>query len=159
MPVAHPISPFVDALTFPPRRVITEPTRLALRLETTTHRFHRDLPPSRVWAYDGLLPGPTIEVRRGIPLEVRWDNALSGTLPVVVTVAPSGSAEGVPVQCLPGRSGGKVDPSAAALTGFSVVHLHGAVTHASSDGWAENLAAPGQSALDLYPNDQRAAML
>jgi spore coat protein A len=63
------------------------------------------------------------------------------------------------VQCLPGRSGGKVDPSAAALTGFSVVHLHGAVTHASSDGWAENLAAPGQSTLDLYPNDQRAAML
>jgi spore coat protein A len=159
LPLAHPLSPFVDALTFPPRRVIAEPARLALRLATTTHRFHRDLPPSRVWTYDGHLPGPTIEVRRGVPLEVRWENGLSGTLPIVVTVAPNTSADGVPVQCMPGRSGGEVDPSAAALTGFSVVHLHGAVTHASSDGWAENLAAPGQGALDLYPNDQRAAML
>src|SRR6266849_4728411 len=159
MPLAHPLSPFIDPLTFPPRRLITEPARLTVRLETTTHRFHRDLPPSRVWTYEGHLPGPTIEVRRGVPLEVRWDNGLSGTLPIVVTVAPNASAEGVPVQCLPGRSGGEVDPSAAAVTGFSVVHVHGAVTHASSDGWAENLAAPEQSTLDLYPNDQRAAML
>jgi spore coat protein A len=159
MPLAHPLTPFVDPLTLPPRRVITESARLAMRLETTTHRFHRDLPPSRVWTYGGHLPGPTIEVRRGVPLDVRWDNRLSGRLPIVVTVAPSGTADGVPVQCLPGRSGGDVDPSAAALTGFSVVHLHGAITHASSDGWAENLAAPGQDALDLYPNDQRAAML
>jgi len=116
-----------------------------MRLETTVHRFHRDLPPSPVWTYDGHLPGPTIEVRRGVPLEVRWDNGLSGALPVVVTVAPSAKVEGVPVQCVPGRSGGEVDPSAAALTGFSVVHLHGAVTHASSDGWAENLAAPDRA--------------
>jgi spore coat protein A len=33
------------------------------------------------------------------------------------------------------------------------------VTHASSDGWAENLTAAGQQTLDVYPNDQRAAML
>src|SRR6266576_3928693 len=59
----HPLRPFVDKLAVPPRRVIDEPTRLTVRLETTTHRFHRDLPPSRVWTYDGLLPGPTIEVR------------------------------------------------------------------------------------------------
>ena len=159
MLLAHPLTPFVDRLTIPPRRVFAEPARLAVRLEATTHRFHRDLAPSGVWTYDGHLPGPTIEVRRGVPLEIRWDNRLSGTLPVVVTVAPSGTADGVPVQCLPGRSGGDADPSAAALTGFSVVHLHGAVTHASSDGWAENLAAPGQATLDLYPNEQRAAML
>jgi spore coat protein A len=159
MPLAQPLSPFVDRLTVPPRRVFTEAARVAVRLEATTHRFHRDLAPSSVWAYDGHIPGPTIEVRRGVPLEVRWGNRLSGTLPIVVTVAPSGTADGVPVQCVPGRSGGHIDPSAAALTGFSVVHLHGAVTHASSDGWAENLAAPGQDTLDLYPNEQRAAML
>src|SRR5256884_5707583 len=159
MLLAHPLTPFVDRLTIPPRRVFAEPARRAVRLEATTHRFHRDLAPSGVWPYDGNLPGPTIEARRGVPLEIRWDNRLSGTLAVVVTVAPSGTADGVPVQCLPGRSGGDADPSAAALTGFSVVHLHGAVTHASSDGWAENLAAPGQATLDLYPNEQRAAML
>jgi FtsP/CotA-like multicopper oxidase with cupredoxin domain len=154
-----PLTPFVDLLRVPPRRVIAEPTRLTVRLETATHRFHRDLPPSRVWTYDGVLPGPTIEVRRGVPLEVRWDNRLSGTLPVAVAVAPSHLAGGVPVQCLPGRGDARLDPTATALPGFSVVHLHGGITHASSDGWTENIAAPGQQTLDAYPNDQRAAML
>jgi FtsP/CotA-like multicopper oxidase with cupredoxin domain len=154
-----PLTPFVDRLAVPPRRVFAEPARLTVRLETATHRFHRDLPPSRVWTYDGLLPGPTIEVRRGVPLEVRWDNRLSGTLPVAVAVAPDHLADGVPAQCLPGRGGGRLDPAAAALPGYSVVHLHGGITHASSDGWTENLAAPGQQTLDAYANDQRAAML
>jgi len=94
-----------------------------------------------------------------VALEVLWENHLSGSLPVVVTTAPEYAADGVPAQCLPGRSGGRPDPAAAALPGFSVVHLHGAMTHASSDGWAENLAAPGQAALDAYPNEQRATML
>jgi FtsP/CotA-like multicopper oxidase with cupredoxin domain len=155
----HPLNPFVDPLPTPSRRVITEPTRLTIRMQTALHRFHRDLPPSPVWTYDGHLPGPTIEVRRGVPLEVLWENRLEGTLPVIVTVAPDHAVDGIPVQCVPGRSGGEPDPSAAALSGFSAVHLHGAVTHASSDGWAENLAAPGQQALDAYPNDQRATML
>jgi FtsP/CotA-like multicopper oxidase with cupredoxin domain len=157
--MSHPLTPFVDELAVPPRRVISEPTRLTIRLETATHRFHRELPPSRVWAYDGSLPGPTIEVRRGVPLEVMWENRLSGTLPVVVTVAPDYAVNGVPAQCFPGRSGGRLDPTAAALPGFSVVHLHGGVTHASSDGWTENLTVAGQQTLDAYPNDQRAAML
>ena len=157
--LTHPLTPFVDKLPIPPRRIVSEPTRLVVRLETATHRFHRDLPPSRVWAYDGSLPGPTIEVPRGVALEVLWENHLSGPLPVIVTVAPEYAVDGVPAQCLPGRSRGLPNAAAAALTGFSVVHLHGAMTHASSDGWAENLAAPGQSTLDAYPNDQRAAML
>src|SRR6266508_3149692 len=157
--LAHPLTPFVDPLPLPRRHVITEPTRLTVRVETAQHRFHRELPPSRVWTYGGHLPGPTIEVHRGVPVEVRWENRIEGTLPVTVVRAPSYETDGVPVQCRPGRSGGQPDPSSAALRGFSVVHLHGAVTHASSDGWAENLATPGQPALDIYPNDQRAAML
>ena len=63
---SHPLTPFVDELVVPARHVIGEPTRLTIALETATHRFHRELPPSRVWAYDGSLPGPTIEVRRGV---------------------------------------------------------------------------------------------
>jgi len=139
--------------------VIKTPTRLTVRLETVSHSFHRDLAPSRVWAYDGLLPGPTIEVDRGIGLEMQWENRLSGPLPVLVTQAPIHSEGGVPVQCLPGRSGGALDPNAAALSGYAVVHLHGALTQATSDGWTENLIAPGQDALDSYQNDQRAALL
>ncbi len=143
----------------PPRRVIKTPTRLTVRLETATHRFHRDLAPSRVWAYDGHIPGPTIEVDGGTQVEVEWENRVSGELPVVVTRSSVHATDGVPVQCLPGRGGGTVDPNAAALTGYAVVHLHGAVTQATSDGWTENVIAPGQRALDTYQNDQRAALL
>jgi FtsP/CotA-like multicopper oxidase with cupredoxin domain len=51
------------------------------------------------------------------------------------------------------------DPDAAALTGYTVVHLHGAVTGAPSDGWTENIFAPGQHAVSDYPMDQRAGLL
>ena len=60
---------------------------------------------------------------------------------------------------MPGRSGGSPDAAAAALSGYSVVHLHGAMASAPSDGWTENIAAPGQPVLDVYPNEQRGAML
>jgi FtsP/CotA-like multicopper oxidase with cupredoxin domain len=155
----HPLTPFVDELPIPERLVFSEAGRAVVRLETAEHRFHRNLAPSRVWTYGGSVPGPTIEVRRDVELEVRWENHLTGPLPVVVTVAPKYAADGVPAQCLPGRGGGVADASAAALSGYSVVHLHGGMTQATSDGWTENIAAPGQAVLDTYPNDQRAAML
>jgi FtsP/CotA-like multicopper oxidase with cupredoxin domain len=158
-PPKHPLTPFVDELAVPTRLVVSEPARLVVRLEAAEHRFHRDLPPSRVWTYSGSVPGPSVEVRRGVELEVRWENHLSGPLPVVVTVAPEYAVDGVPAQCLPGRSGGEPDAAAAALSGYAVVHLHGGMTQATSDGWTENIAAPGQVVLDTYPNDQRAAML
>jgi len=144
----HPLTPFVDELPIPDRRVVTEPTSLTVPLRTALHRFHRDLPASRVWTYDGHVPGPTIEARRGVPLEVLWDNRLEGTLPVLVTVAPTHETDGVPVQCLAGRSGGEPNAAARQLSGYSVVHLHGGITPASSDGWAENVDAPGQQTLD-----------
>ena len=153
------LKPFVDLLPVPPRYVAKEPSRLTIRLQTVNHRFHRDLPPSRVWAYDGHVPGPTIEVDRRTELEVRWENHLSGPLPVVVTRAPVHAAGGIPVQCVAGRSGGEADPLPAALSGYAVAHLHGALTQATSDGWTENLIGPGQSTVDTYQNDQRAALL
>src|SRR6266576_1423718 len=94
--MSRPLTPFVDLLRAPPRRVITEPTRLTVRLGVVTHQFHRDLPPSRVWAYDGHLPGPTVEVDRGTPVEVGWENHLSGPLPVVVVRAASHAWMGCP---------------------------------------------------------------
>ncbi len=73
--------PFVDPLPMPPRRVIVEPSRLTVRLQAAEHQFHRALPRSRVWTYDGHLPGPTIEVRRGVAVEVQWENRLEGACP------------------------------------------------------------------------------
>jgi len=155
----YPLEPFVDPLPLPARRVVSDAERITIRLRTALHQYHRDLPPSPVWTFDGTVPGPTIEVRRGVPLEVRWENQLAGMLPIVVSVAPSHEIDGIPVQNMPGRSGGVRNRAAAALPGYAVVHLHGGLTHATSDGWAENLTAPGQWALDTYPNDQRAALL
>ena len=152
---------YVDALPVPQRLVANEHQgRLAVRIRTGIHRFHRDLPPSSIWGYEGTAPGPTIETERGLPLTVEWRNELRGPLPITVTLAPShAGADGVPVQCLPGLSGGAVNNDAARLPGYAVVHLHGGLTPAVSDGWAENLIGPGQTAVFHYPNDQRAALL
>jgi len=159
--LAKPLTPFVDELPVPRRLVAAEHDgRLTVRMHPGTHRFHRDLPESSVWGYDGMVPGPTVETERGRPVTVEWMNELEGPLPLAVTVAPSATgADGVPVQCQPGLSGGRLDEGVAALSGHAVVHLHGGLTPASYDGWAENLFAPGQTAVFHYPMDQRAALL
>ena len=156
-----PLVPFVDPLPLP-RRILAGQGggELTVRIRAAEHRFHRDLPESRVWGFDGAVPGPTIETERGQPVTVDWRNELDASLPVVVTIAPEATdADGVPVQCRPGLSGGMPDPRVAALAGHTVVHLHGGLTPASYDGWAENLFASGQPAVFHYPNDQRAALL
>jgi FtsP/CotA-like multicopper oxidase with cupredoxin domain len=156
-----PLTPFVDALPVPPRLIAAENDgQLTVRLRRGDHRFHRDLPNSQIWGYDGKFPGPTIEAERGRAVTVEWRNELEGRLPVIVTLAPENAgADGVPVQCVPGLSGGTPNQYAAALSGHAVVHLHGGVTPASFDGWTENLCAPGQSNIFHYPMDQRAALL
>jgi len=160
-PLTAPLAPFVEALPVPRRLVAAvHEGRLTVRMRPGTHRFHRDLPESTIWGYDGTVPGPTIEAERGQPVTVEWRNELDGPLPVVVTVAPhAADADGVPVQCVPGLSGGTADRKAPALAGHTVVHLHGGLTPAVYDGWAENLFAPGQAAVFHYPMHQRAALL
>src|SRR5580704_12249128 len=158
--LTSPLAPFVDALPLPPRVLAREHDHLTVRIRVASHRFHRDLPPSRVWTFEGTVPGPTIEAERGSPVRVEWRNELDGALPVLVTVAPAETdGDGVPVQCLPGLSGGIADRHAAALKGHTVVHLHGGMTPAAYDGWTENLFAPGQPAVFHYPMAQRAALL
>jgi len=156
-----PLAPYVDALPVPRRlRAADHDGRISVHMRAGTHRFHRDLPESTVWGYDGGVPGPTIEAERGRPVTVEWSNGLDGPFPVVVTVASVPvDDDGVPVQCVPGLSGGVPDARAAALAGHTVVHLHGGLTPASYDGWAENLFASGQQAVFHYPMDQRAALL
>jgi FtsP/CotA-like multicopper oxidase with cupredoxin domain len=68
---------FLDPLHIPP--VISVPasrqlTQLESTLRATWVRLHSQLPLTRVWAYNGSFPGPTIEVRRGERLRVIWQN-------------------------------------------------------------------------------------
>ena len=155
------LAPFVDQLPAPSRLLASEHDGLlTVRIRPGEHRFHRDLPASSIWGFEGTVPGPTIEAERGQAVTVEWRNELEGAFPVSVTVAPEATdADGVPVQCLPGLSGGAPDERAAALSGQTVVHLHGGLTPSSDDGWAENLFAPGQPAFFHYPMGQRAAQL
>ena len=41
-------------------------------------RLHRDLPSTPLWGYDGQFPGPTLDVRRGQRIFVRWRNEIIG---------------------------------------------------------------------------------
>jgi len=159
--ITPPLEPFVDPLPLPSRLLASEHGgRLTVSIRSGAHTFHRDLPASRIWGYEGIVPGPTIEAERECAVTVEWRNELQGAYPVSVTVAPEATdADGVSVQCFPGLSGGEPDRHAAELTGHTVVHLHGALAPASYDGWAENLFAPGQAAVFHYPMDQRAALL
>src|SRR2546429_9850598 len=85
--------PFVDRLPVPRRLVAADNEgRLVVRLRAAQHRFHRDMPESTIWGYDGTVPGPTIEAERGHPATVECPNELAGPLPVVVTTAPGHAA-------------------------------------------------------------------
>ena len=47
-----------------------------LRIKEGLHRFHPDMPPSPIWGYDGIFPGPTFRSRYGAPAIVRNVNEL-----------------------------------------------------------------------------------
>ena len=78
-------------------------------------RFHRDLPETTVWAYDGVLPGPTIHATANQPITVEWVNALAhenGTIRSVHAFAD------MPTSCVHG-------PNMWGPTPRTVVHVHG----------------------------------
>ena len=86
-------------------------------------------------AADGDPVRDVHQAERGQPATVEWRNELDGAFPVVVTTAPAATdASGVPVQCVPGLSGGMPDQNAAALAGHTVVHLHGGLVPAFRAG-------------------------
>ncbi|MGI5353331.1 multicopper oxidase family protein [Streptomyces sp. CA-250714] len=128
---------------------------MEIELTETWTRLHSELPPTRVWAYNGHFPGPTFEVRRGQRLRVAWTNRLTGPFPVTAVAVPRGEPTD-PNTNHPGRDGVKPDPDVAALPGWIVTHLHGAVTNGGNDGWAENAVGHGDAQLCEYPNDHPA---
>jgi FtsP/CotA-like multicopper oxidase with cupredoxin domain len=82
------LTPFVDALPLP-RRILADQHggELTVAIRAATHRFHRDLSGSWVWAYDGRVPGPTIEAERCRPVRVHWRNQIDQPYPVASTLA------------------------------------------------------------------------
>jgi spore coat protein A, manganese oxidase len=103
-------------------------------------KVHRALPPTRLWGFQGLVPGPTFETRKGDELLVEWVNRLPAHhfLPIDHRL-----------------HGAELDKPQVR----TVVHLHGGRTPPSSDGYPEDWYPPGKSATYFYPNQQDAATL
>jgi len=112
-------------------------------------KVHRDLLPTPIWGYNGMWPGPTIEVRSGTPVRIQYHNdALPTTHPLPVDFTIHGSEADKPQV-------------------RNVVHLHGAKILPESDGYPEAWISPngitGPVLFNpdpfVYPNDQPSTML
>jgi spore coat protein A, manganese oxidase len=153
-PATHPAPPaialesYVTPLAIPPvirPRVATQPVQI--RMRPFTHKAHRDLPPTPMWGYNGMWPGPTIEVQKGQPLSVKWTNQLPTRhfLPLDYTI--HGEGQDVPEV-------------------RTVTHVHGAKVMPDSDGYPDAWVTSDGRAGEVraadpchYPNDQNAATL
>lgn len=114
--------------------------RYTARMGEFERKLHSQLPPTRLWGYEGCYPGPTFDVRRGQPVAVEWIN----NLPTRHIFAVDQHIHGA------------MPPAPAVRT---VPHLHGSRTTSESDGLPERWFTPGQSVIYHYPNDQQAAPL
>ncbi|HOL84340.1 multicopper oxidase family protein [Thermoclostridium caenicola] len=146
------LRPFVDPLPIPrvlqPLERCKDKTYYEVRMKEFFHQFHSQLPPTRVWGYEGQVPGPTIEVEEGECTQVLWINELPDKhfLPVDRTL--HGSGHDMPEV-------------------RTVVHLHGASVEPESDGYPDAWYTNGfkkcgprfSQKVYTYPNKQRPAML
>lgn len=143
---------FVDALPIPS---ILKPIDkrggipfYEVTMKQVKQKLHRDLPPTTVWGYNGMYPGPTFEVRRNDPILVKWINKLpfEHLLPVDRTIHGA-------------------EPDTPSVR--TVVHLHGGRDRPENDGYPEawftrdfkNVGPKFVHKVYYYPNCQRPATL
>lgn len=150
------LAPYVDRLYVPgvmqPTRTVFGVDHYEVTMRAFSRKLHRDLPPTRLWGYNGKFPGDTFETRRNRPIRVKWINDLPRhhALPVDNTLH------------------GVMDTPEVR----TVVHLHGANVRPDSDGYPEHWftsdphAAPnglggpaGNFDIYDYPNRQQATTL
>lgn len=155
------LTPFLDRLPIPPTvrtKRFDGVSHLTVEMRTAKVSLHSQLPPTTVWSYDGQVPGPTIEVRRGERLRVSWVNKLTGKMPLTAVEVPN-RTQTPAVWDQPGLSGVAPRKDVSQLPPWTAVHLHGAITGSGNDGWPENVLQPGAAQLSEYPNDQAATAL
>ena len=142
-----PLESFVDPLPIPATLRPSKEKAISIRLTQFRWKVHRDLAPTRVWGYGGTWPGPTIKVRRGHAVSVRWINDLPTKHFLPIDTSIHGAHESLPQV-------------------RTVTHLHGAAVHPNDDGFPESwTSANGASGPtfkpepSFYPNDQPATTL
>jgi spore coat protein A, manganese oxidase len=111
-----------------------------VRMMEFRKQLHSQLPPTRLWGYEGQYPGPTFEAMSGRRVEVQWENhlPLQHLFPVDTHLH------------------GAMAPAPAVRV---VPHLHGSRTASFSDGMPEAWFVPGASVRYTYPNQQPGATL
>ncbi|WP_233523335.1 multicopper oxidase family protein [Dyella solisilvae] len=134
------LTPFVDPLPAPPVLRATHGASLRVVMRESEQRLHRDLPPTRLWTYQGSMPGPTIEARSGETLRIEWSNGLPARHFLPIDHHICGAEPGTPEV-------------------RAVVHVHGARVPSADDGYPTDWFVPGQSRRQTFPNRQDAATL
>ena len=118
---------YIDPLPIPKRLIPYGTSKdgilYRMRMLEFTKQMHSQLPPTRLWGYEGQYPGPTIEAFRDKPIVVRWENHLPSQH--IFEIDP--------------RIHGAMPPTPAVRT---VPHLHGARTRSECDGLPEEWFTP-----------------
>jgi len=141
------LEPYVDWLPIPP---VAVPKRgraggvafYDITMRQFQQKLHRDLPPTTLWGYDGMYPGPTIEAFRNQPVHVRWINDLRDSTGLPLTDGYFGTDTNIH------------GPDALGRVPRTVVHLHGAHVPPDYDGYPESTFVCGESRQYHYPNTQ-----
>ncbi len=119
---ADSLTKYMDALpipqVLPPKYKGQDHTYYEVCMRECKVSVHSELPETTMWGYEGVFPGPTIEVESGERVYIKWENQLPSThlLPVDFTV--HGAHHDVPEV-------------------RTVVHVHGAVVEPESDGYPD----------------------
>jgi spore coat protein A len=148
------LTKYLDPLPIPPvlqsSGIVNGLPRYNINMSEFQQRLHSQLPPTTLWGYNGLYPGPTFEMRSGMPVTVKFVNYLPTTHLLQDAIDPT----------LHGT-----EPPAPYVR--NVVHLHGARILPESDGYPEAWFTPGftqtgpffTTDVYTYPNDQPATTL
>ena len=135
---------YIDPLPIPrraqPYRTVGNRTEYRVRMLEFNQQMHSQLPPTKLWGFDGQYPGPLFEAERGQPIVVHWENHLPARH--LFAIDP--------------HIHGAMPPTPPVRT---VPHLHGSRSPSESDGLPEKWFTPGQSVRYFYPNDQPGATL
>jgi len=110
-----------------------------VRIRAIESRFHRDLPPARMWSYGETSAPVLFEVQSGEGVLIDWINDLPEQHILTLDPPRDGMMPGPPTRV--------------------VTHVHGARVPSISDGYPDDWFAPGNRRLCYYPNQQDAAAL
>jgi spore coat protein A len=111
----------------------------AVHIRQVESKFHRDLPPSRMWSYGDTSAPVLFEAKSGEGILIDWINDLPQQH--ILTLDPP-------------HDGMKPEPPTRVVT-----HVHGARVPSISDGYPDDWFAPGNHKLCYYPNRQEATAL